>query len=99
MTSPHQPSGIDPHNVPETLCLGKFNLSFSAAGLATLTFTHVRPRPGPLLESNTVEDEYVVMARIVTTTDNLIALREVLNAVLKDVPVVAAAGQPTGTLN
>lgn len=99
MTSPHQPSGIDPHNVPETLCLGKFNLSFSAAGLATLTFTHVRPRPGPLLESNTVEDEYVVMARIVTTTDNLIALREVLNAVLKDVPAIAATGQPTGTLN
>jgi len=99
MTNPHQPTGIDPHNVPETLCLGKFNLSFSAAGLATLTFTHVRPRPGPLLESNTVEDEYVVMARIVTTTDNLIALREVLNAVLKDVPAVAATGQATGTLN
>lgn len=99
MTNPHQPSGIDPHNVAETLCLGKFNLSFSAAGLATLTFTHVRPRPGPLLESNTVEDEYVVMARIVTTTDNLIALREVLNAVLKDVPQAVPTSQTTGTLN
>jgi hypothetical protein len=99
MTSPTQPSGIDPHNIPETLCLGKFNLSFSAAGLATLTFTHVRPKPGPLFESNTVEDEYVVMARIVTTTDNLIALRDVLNTVLKDVAPAVATGQATGTLN
>lgn len=99
MTNPHQPTGIDPHNVPETLCLGKFNLSFNAAGLATLTFTHVRPKPGPLIESNTVEDEYVVMARIVTTTDNLIALKDVLNAVLKDVPPAVAVGQATGKLN
>jgi hypothetical protein len=95
----HQPRTIDPDNVPETLCLGMFNISFSVAGLATLTFTHIRPKPGPLIDGNQVEDESVVRARIVTTPDNLIALRDVLNNVLKNVPAATAVSGGAGGLN
>lgn len=102
MANANEAPGADPDNVPEILCLGKFNLSFTAGGLATLTFTHIRPKAALLLDSNKVEDESIVRARIVTNAENLIALRDILNSVLKDVPAANAASAGSGgaaTLN
>jgi hypothetical protein len=44
---PQQPEVVDPDNVPETLCEGSFNISFTGP-LAVITFTHLRPEAGPL---------------------------------------------------
>jgi hypothetical protein len=78
-----QPPGKDPDNVPETLCIGKFNLTMQGA-IGTSTFTHIRPRPGPLLDEGQLQFESVVRARIVTTIENLAALRDLLDRVTKD---------------
>jgi hypothetical protein len=71
------PPASDPDNVAEILCVGKFNIT-AAAPLITLTFTHNRPKAGPLLDASTLEFETVVRARIVTTMENVVALRDVL---------------------
>ncbi len=89
-------AAVDPDNVPETLCIGKFNITFSGA-LATLTFTHARPKVGALIDTGVTELESVVRARIVTTTDNMIALRDVLVNVLEhatDQPPAPSGGKP-----
>jgi hypothetical protein len=78
-----EPVSVDPYNVPEILCAGKFNVSSSSAGFITFTFTHPRPKVGPLLDAQRVEDENVVRARIVTTIDNAIALRDILESMIK----------------
>jgi hypothetical protein len=39
---------IDPYNVPEILCIGRFNIAITGA-FATLTFTHERPDATALL--------------------------------------------------
>ncbi len=83
MSDPQQPPTVDPDNVVETLCLGRFNLSISPP-LATLTFTHLRPRIGPLIDSGTIETESVVRARVVTSLENLAALRDLLNKVFQE---------------
>ena len=83
---PNEPPGVDPDNVPETLCIGKFNVMFGPGPLATLTFTHVRNKAGPLIDKGKVEQESVVRARIVTVAENMVALRDLLNAMLKDAP-------------
>ncbi|MBX9711833.1 MAG: hypothetical protein K2X60_12435 [Xanthobacteraceae bacterium] len=90
--------GTDPDNVPETLCVGKFNVSVTGP-LALITFTHGRPQTTQLLDNGVVELESVVRARIVTTTDNLVALRDLLNGMLKDAPAATPATAGTGTLN
>jgi hypothetical protein len=91
---------VDPDNVPETLCSGIFNVSTSAAGLVTFTFTHVRPKAGPLLDANQIDEENVVRARIVTTIDNAHALRDVLDSLIKKQPTApAAADAGSSTLN
>jgi hypothetical protein len=91
-----QPPTIDPDNVPETLCDGRFYLTWSGTQLATLTFTQVRPDAGPLFDENAVHDRFVVRARIVMSLPNLIALRDVLNRSVQEgeVPTSAAAGGP-----
>lgn len=76
--SRREPSAADPDNVPETLCVGRFNLAYSGP-LATLTFTHVRCKAGPLIDEGRSEAESIVRARIVTTIENLRALRDLLN--------------------
>ncbi len=73
---------IDPDNIPETLCDGRFNLSVSG-NLATLTFTHVRPAAGSLFKEGDRELKCVVRARIVVTIENLNALRNLLNCVIQ----------------
>ena len=83
----------DPDNVPETLCIGRFNLVVNNNGLATLIFTHARPKADALMDKNEMHEEHVVRARIVMTTSNLSALRDLINNVLKRVP---AAGVVTG---
>lgn len=98
MPSPHQPA-VDPDNVPETLCMGKFNIAFAAGGLATLTFTHVRPKVGPLLDEGSIEEESVVRARIVTNIDNLVALRDLLNNVIRQDSAPTTVTGGSGKLN
>jgi hypothetical protein len=89
--NPQQPSAVDLDNIPETLCCGVFNLSFMAGNLATLTFTHPRPKIGPLIGSNQIQDELVVRARIVMNLDNLVALRNFLNEAIKEDPTAMAS--------
>jgi len=85
---PEQLEVIDPDNVPEILCDGQFNVSV-VGGLATLTFTHVRPELAALFR-----DARIVRARIVVTTSNLAALCDLLNRVIQapDTPVPPAGG-------
>ncbi len=89
MSDPKEPPTVDTDNVPETLCLGRFNLSISPP-LATLTFTHQRPRIGPLIDNGAIEPESVVRARIVIGLDNLAALRDLLNKVFQEKEAGAA---------
>lgn len=81
---------IDPDNVSETLCLGKFNIQFGGP-YATLVFTHSRPQAAPMVDDGKLVMESVVRARIVTTVDNMVALRDLLNNLLKDVQTPASA--------
>lgn len=99
MTAPPEQPCIDPDNIPETICAGRFNLSFSSGGLATLIFTHVRPKVGPLVDRGQIDEETVVRARIVTTTDNLVALRNLLNEAIKDEPAATTVTGGAGKLN
>src|SRR5262245_43842170 len=55
-------STIDPDHVPEILCSGHFNIHVSG-NMATLTFTHWRPKTGPLFSERKVELEAVIRAR------------------------------------
>jgi hypothetical protein len=80
----------DPDNIAETICLGKFNIQLGGPW-ATLLFTHPRARVGPLVDEGKLEIESVVRARIVMSVDNLIAMRDLLNSLLKDVPLPDAA--------
>jgi hypothetical protein len=92
---PQQPPVTDPYSVRETVCDGQFNVSITG-NLATLTFTHMRPNPGPMFAEGRIETTAVVRARIVTTLDNLVALRELLNRVIQEPGTpVPAAGGPT----
>jgi len=92
MPPTHEPPAVDPDHVPETLCIGKFNIT-PMGSLVVLTFTHTRPRLKPLLDDGDVMWESVVRARIVTTTENLVALRDVLNKIIrKPVPLSAGGG-------
>lgn len=74
---------IDPDHIQETLCSGHFNIHVTG-NMATLTFTHWRPKTSPLFGERKVELEAVVRARIVTSVANLSALRDALDAVIKD---------------
>jgi hypothetical protein len=78
-----EPLTADPDHVPETLCIGKFNIS-TVANLGVITFTHVRPKAGPQLDESRLEYESVVRARIVTSIENMFAIRDMLNRVLSN---------------
>ena len=73
----------DPDSVPEIFCDGQFSI-IPGANFATLTFTHVRPKPGPLIATGKVEKEAVIRARIVLSRSNLVALRDALNQLLRE---------------
>ena len=76
------PTTVDPDSVGETLCVGKCNISVNGP-LATITFTHLRPKAGLLVDSSVIEFENVVRARIVMTIDNLMGLRAALNQIVQ----------------
>lgn len=80
----------DPDNVAETICLGKFNIQLGGP-YATLLFTHPRPQVGPLVDEGKLVIESVVRARIVMSVDNLVAMRDLLDNLLKDVQTTAGA--------
>ena len=89
-----EPPTVDPDNIPETLCIGRFNIAAGPGPLATITFTNTRPKAGPLMDDNQIVHESVVRARIVTTVENLTALRDLLSQAIPNpaAPVAAEAG-------
>ena len=84
MTAEHDYPVVDPDNVPETICFGNLNVAIGPSGLSTITFTHPRPKVGALFEKGEISNESVVRARIVTTTKNLVALREIVTNLLQE---------------
>lgn len=80
----------DPDNVPETLCLGRFNLQF-AGRIGILTLTHVRKRAADTFTELTTESaEEVVRARIAMPIEGFLQLRDMLNRAVE--PEAAPAG-------
>ena len=99
MTGPSQiPPAIDPDNVPEVLCEGRLYLTWSG-DLATLTFTHARPKAGPLLGSDQLELESIVRARVVMKLGNMIALRDLLNDKIRTDQTVPTGGATPETMH
>ena len=98
--SPKSSSGkfgviVDPDCVPETLCLGPFHVL--PRDPATITFTHSRSKADPLLNSDRLEFETVIRARIVVSRDHLISLRDLLNEMLpKDADKEQTSAETTG---
>jgi hypothetical protein len=90
---PKPPIVTDPDNVPELLCNGRLNVTV-ADPFATLTFTHVRPDATVLFRDGTIDIQAIVRARIVTSMNNLVALRDLLNRTIQDpgTPVPPAGG-------
>jgi hypothetical protein len=76
-----------------------FNLAVGPGPLATLTFTHVRNKTGPLIDQSQIDPESVVRARIVTTLENLAALRDLLNTMIQDPATPAANAGGSSKLN
>ncbi len=76
------PPTVDPDNVPEIFCEGKFNVN--VAPISTLTFTHLRPKAGPMLDHGSIQLEAIIRARLLMPYANLVALRDLLNRVIKD---------------
>jgi hypothetical protein len=90
-----QPPAVDPDNIPETLCNGRFYLTWQG-NLGTLTFTQYRPKTSVLFESDRIDDESIVRARIVMTSTGMAALRDLLIANIKasgESPTAGAAGE------
>jgi hypothetical protein len=90
---PKPPTVTDPDNVAEVLCDGPFNVTV-AGPFVTLTFTHGRPDEIALLRDGTVDFKAIVRARIVTSMNNLTAMRDLLNRIIQDpsTPVSPAGG-------
>ncbi len=99
MTAAHDYPVVDPDNVPETICLGKFNVTIGPRGISTMTFTHCRSKAGALLEKSEISNESVVRARIVTSTENLIALRDILTNLVREASGTASASAVSSKLN
>ncbi len=89
---------VDRDNVAEVLCLGKFNIAIIGP-VATLTFTHLRPKPSPLLDNGVIEHENVVRARIVTTAESLVHLRHLIDTVLKNAAASQTITVASGSVN
>lgn len=85
------PPTTDPDNVPEVPCLGKYNVTVSGP-LTTLTFTHPRPKAGPLVDGGKMELESVIRARIVFPTEGLAGLRDLIDRIIKEQAITASDG-------
>jgi hypothetical protein len=90
---PQQAKIVDPDRIAETLCDGQFNIHTQGA-FAHLTFTHHRPAAAPLFAGR-LEFEAVVRARVVTSIDNLKALRDLLNRLIQEPDTATAASDST----
>jgi hypothetical protein len=88
-----QPKVYDPQMAPELVCDGPMNVHW-IDDRAVIVFTHPRARPQPLFEGQTQID-LIVRARIVTSTKNLTALRDLLARLLPDDKPRATAGGVT----
>ena len=93
-----KPLTVDPDNIPELVCVGQFNVWINGP-LATLTLTHARPKVAPMVDQNRIEIESVVRARIVTTVDNLVALKDLLNTLLIETPNATSSSSGSSLLN
>ena len=80
---PAQHPVTDPDNVSETLCDGQFNVTVTGP-FATLTFTHARMDVEAMFRDGRIDPKPIVRARIVTSMNNLIALRDLLNRIIQD---------------
>jgi hypothetical protein len=80
---PKQPTVTDPDNVPEMLCDGQLNVAVTGP-YATLTFTHTRPDVAVMFRDGLIDPKSIVRARIVTSMNNLVALRDLLNRIIQD---------------
>ena len=85
------------YGVSETLCYGPFHIALGDSTL--ITFTHARPKVAPQFGENKLDDvEHVVVARLIMSKGNVIALRDLLNSLLPSgqsdpgVPPTAAGG-------
>lgn len=82
-----QPKVYDPQMVPEVVCDGPMNVHW-IGNRGIITFTHPRARSQPLFEGETQID-LIVRARIATSVQNLVALRDLLVRLLPaDKPAV-----------
>jgi hypothetical protein len=90
--NPNPPAVRDPDSVPETLCEGPVNIHLIGQ-LATITFTHLRPNPLSLFAATSaVVPEQIVRARVTMSLPNVVALRDLLNRVVKDDPTQVPTG-------
>jgi hypothetical protein len=96
-----QPKVGDPDRVPEIVCDGPLNIHW-LGNRGTITFTHPRAKAEPVFEGSEVPLDLVVRARIATSIENLIALRDLLAQLFPaDKPAVEtpAGGGATGKLH
>jgi hypothetical protein len=92
------PQITDPDSVPETLCLGPFNLAVIGP-LAVFTFTHIRPEADRLVRQGATSHAAVVRARIVIPTDDLTAVRGIIDETLRNISAGAGSASPvTGSV-
>jgi hypothetical protein len=90
---PKPPIVTDPDDVPEVLCDGPFKATLNGP-FGTLTFTHTRPDAAIMFGDGRIDPKSIVRARIVTSVNNFVALRDLLNRIIKDpgTPAVPATG-------
>jgi hypothetical protein len=86
----------DPHLVEETVCDGPMSVHF-AGNRAAITFTHPRAKADSLLEHGHLEMELIVRARIATSLENMVALRDLLTDLISRVSSAPPAGTAGGT--
>jgi hypothetical protein len=88
--SVQQPAIHDPNVVREVVCDGPMNVQWGG-NRATITLTHLRAQPEPLLRNGELHLDLVVAARIATSVQNLIGLRDLL---IRLFPPDRAASEP-----
>lgn len=90
------PPASDPDKVSEILCLGKYNIHVGGP-LATLTFSHARPKAELLFNNGQMDFESIVRARIVIPAESLPGLRDLIDRLIKEqvaTSIQGTAGKP-----
>jgi hypothetical protein len=64
---------------------------WSRPPFVVLTLTDVRNKIGLLIDAGQIVQESVVRARIVTTMENIVALRDMLNTMIQENPATSGA--------